>query len=104
MSTIRLGLIGYPTGHSLSPAIHSASLSQLGIDVRYDLFDVEYKNLELKLHAIKDAGYTGVNVTMPYKRAVMEYLDEITPSAQLAQSVNTIMFKDGRMVGDTTDG
>nr|WP_253281788.1 shikimate dehydrogenase [Arcanobacterium phocae] len=101
---IKLGLIGDPISHSLSPAIHSRSLLALGIHASYQLLPVGRSELATTLNRLADDGYTGINVTMPYKRDVIEYLDAVTPSAALAQSVNTILFDQDKKIGYSTDG
>ncbi|MBR3756549.1 MAG: shikimate kinase [Firmicutes bacterium] len=92
----KFGLIGEKLGHSYSPLIHS----KFG-DYEYDLCEVEADQLEALL---ADDTYGGFNVTMPYKKTVIQYLDEMSEIAQRIGSVNTIVrTEDGRLVGGNTD-
>ena len=91
----KIYLIGKPLGHSWSPAIHSL----LG-DYSYELLEIETDRVgEFILHG----EYDGLNVTIPYKRDVMEYLDEISPEAERIGSVNTIVRRGGKLCGYNTD-
>ena len=90
------GLLGEKLGHSFSPEIHS----MLG-NYEYRLFEVEKNELE---NFIKHGEWDGINVTIPYKKAVMSYLDEISENAQKIGSVNTVVRRsDGTLFGDNTD-
>lgn len=90
------GLLGEKLGHSFSPEIHS----MLG-NYEYRLFEVEKNELE---NFIKYGEWDGINVTIPYKKTVMSYLDEISESAQKIGSVNTVVRRsDGTLFGDNTD-
>ncbi len=93
---MRCGLLGRKLGHSYSPAIHKA----LG-NYSYDLFEVEPENLKAFL---RSGDFTGLNVTMPYKKAVIPYLDDLSPIARQLGAVNTIVRKaDGSLVGHNSD-
>ena len=89
------GLLGEHLGHSFSPQIHAL----LG-DYEYRLFEVAPDGLEQFMRAHK---FDGINVTIPYKKSVMEYLDCISPEAEKIGSVNTVTVRDGRLYGDNTD-
>lgn len=89
------GLLGEHLPHSFSPQIHSA----LG-NKDYTLFEVEPENLDVFM---KEHNFKGINVTIPYKKAVIPYLDVISPEAQKIGAVNTIKVKDGKLYGDNTD-
>ncbi len=89
------GLLGRKLGHSYSPAIHA----QLG-SYSYSLFEVEPEELA---DFLKNGDFTGLNVTMPYKKAVIPYLDAISETAQRLGAVNTIVKQNGRLVGHNTD-
>jgi shikimate dehydrogenase len=93
------GLIGHPVEHSMSKVMHEAAFRKLGLDYTYGLFDV--KEDELKLF-MDNADFRGLNVTIPLKVAVMDYMDELSKEAKLIGSVNTIEFSKGR-VGHNTD-
>ncbi|MDO8684612.1 MAG: shikimate dehydrogenase [Armatimonadota bacterium] len=99
-----LGVFGHPVVHSLSPAMHNAALEELGLNCVYLPFDVDPAHLEQAVHAIRALGAIGVNVTIPHKEKVIPFLDEVSPQARLIGSVNTISNKDGRLLGESTDG
>ena len=101
-STNIVGLIGHPVEHSFSPPMHNAAFEKLGMDYAYVAFDVEPQNLKSAIDGAKSLGIMGLNVTIPHKIEVMQYLDEIDEVAGLIGAVNTIDFKD--MKGYNTDG
>ena len=92
---MKLGLIGYPLGHSWSKPIHDF---MIGCD--YQMYELKPEELEGFLKA-KD--FDGLNVTIPYKQAVMEYLDEIDDTAAMIGAVNTIVNRNGILKGYNTD-
>lgn len=93
---MQCGLLGRKLGHSYSPQIHA----YLG-DYSYTLFEKEPEEIE---YFIRNGDFTGINVTMPYKKAVIPFLDELSPAAQKMGSVNTIVRrKDGTLFGHNTD-
>lgn len=92
---MKCGLLGRKLVHSYSPQIHSL----LG-NYEYSLFEKEPEELAEFLHS---RDFTGLNVTMPYKKDVIPYLDELTPIAQKLGAVNTIVRKDGKLIGHNTD-
>ena len=103
---IQLGLIGYPLGHSLSPKIHAAALSACGLQGIYSLFPIAPENKQglIDLLARVRAGEVhGLNVTIPHKQNVIEYMDELTPTAHAIGAVNTIYMRDNKLIGDNTD-
>src|SRR5690606_25955280 len=103
---IHLGLIGYPLGHSLSPKVHTAALKACGLDGDYSLFPIPPDNkqaLEELLERVRSGTIQGLNVTIPHKQNVIEFIDELTPTAKLIGAVNTIYLKDERLIGDNTD-
>lgn len=90
------GLLGRKLGHSYSPQIHA----QLGI-YRYELFEKEPEEIE---NFLKKGDFSGLNVTIPYKKAVIPYLDELSPAAQKIGAVNTIVRQpNGKLIGHNTD-
>lgn len=102
----RLGLIGYPLGHSLSPKIHSAALKACNLQGDYSLFPIHPEDkpaLQTLLARVRSGEITGLNVTIPHKRNVIEFMDELTPTAQAIGAVNTIYLEDNKLVGDNTD-
>lgn len=103
---IKLGLAGYPLGHSLSPAIHTAALQTCGLEGSYSLFPVspdDKRGLDDLLQRVRRGDITGLNVTIPHKQKVIEFLDELTPAAQAIRAVNTIYMRDNKLIGDNTD-
>ncbi len=93
---MKCGLLGEKLGHSYSPQIHCVLA-----DYSYSLYEVEKTNLE---NFLKTADFSGINVTIPYKKAVIPYLSELSPIAEKLGSVNTIVRKeDGRLIGHNTD-
>lgn len=103
---IRLGLIGYPLSHSLSPVIQTAALQSCGLNGSYSLFPVppdDKQRLKELLARVRKSGITGLNVTIPHKQNVIEFLDELTPTAETIGAVNTIYVRNNRLVGENTD-
>lgn len=103
-TTRLLGLIGNPIKHTISPAMHNASFAALNLDMIYLPFPTPSDSLRAVFEALKALNVLGVNVTLPYKREVMAYLDEVTPLAERIGAVNTIRFKNGKGIGYNTDG
>jgi shikimate dehydrogenase len=102
----RLGLTGYPLGHSLSPKIHAAALTACGLTGDYSLFPVHPSDptgLARLLARLRAGELTGLNVTIPHKQAVIPFLDELTETAQSIGAVNTIACENGRLIGHNTD-
>jgi len=103
---IRLGLIGYPLGHSLSPKIHTAALQACGLQGDYSLFPVHPEDIQgLKdlLARVRTGEISGLNVTIPHKQNVIELMDELTPTAQAIGAINTIYLRENKLIGDNTD-
>ena len=103
---IKLGLIGYPLGHSLSPLIHNAALKSCGLEGSYALFPIhpeDKQGLKDLLARVRSGEMTGLNVTIPHKQNVIELLDELTPTAQAIGAVNTIHRRDHKLIGENTD-
>ena len=96
-------LIGEHINYSASPVMHSAAFLGLGLDHTYELADVSSGDLPVVLASLRDDAYLGANVTVPHKAAVIEHLDEIDPLAERAGAVNTIVARDGLLVGSNTD-
>ena len=103
---IRLGLMGYPLSHSLSPVIQTAALQSCGLNGSYSLFPVppdDKQRLKELLARVQKSDITGLNVTIPHKQNVIEFLDELTPTAETIGAVNTIYVRNNRLVGENTD-
>ena len=103
-STGLLGLIGSPVSHSGSPAMYNYSFRELGLDYAYLAFDVPIEEVKHAIQAIKTFHMRGCNVTMPCKTEVVQYMDELSPAAEIIGAVNTIVNEDGKLVGHITDG
>lgn len=97
------GLLGEKLSHSLSPEIHSEILKSLNKKGAYKLFEIESDSLENFTEALKLLKVKGCNVTIPYKKSVMKYIDVISEEANKIGAVNTIFFKDGKLYGYNTD-
>ena len=103
---ILLGLVGAPIAHSASPAMHEAAAGALGLRCFYHLIEVagaDGAKLRAILEGVRALGFAGVNVTYPYKEAVMPLLDELAPSAIGVGAVNTVAVREGRLIGFNTD-
>ena len=103
---IKLGLTGHPLGHSLSPAIHMAALQSCGFEGSYSLFPVppnDKQGLDDLLQQVRRGDLTGLNVTIPHKQNVIEFLDGLTPAAQAIGAVNTIYMRGNKLIGENTD-
>jgi shikimate dehydrogenase len=100
---LRVGLIGDPIAHSLSPAIQQPALDALGIAARYEPWPTTAVDLAARIAGLRDRAVLGANVTVPHKLAVMALLDEVSPLARRAGAVNTIVQRDGRLLGENTD-
>lgn len=99
-----VGLIGHPVSHSLSPRMQNAAFQAAGLDWAYVPLPVEPGRLEAGVEALGALGFVGANVTIPYKTAVVAFCDELEPIAERCGSVNTLLMRDGRMLGTSTDG
>jgi shikimate dehydrogenase len=100
------GLIGAPIAQSASPALHEQAAEALGVHCHYQLIEVAgagRDELKLLVEGVRRLGFAGVNVTFPYKEAVVDLLDELSPGAALIGAVNTVVVRDGRLTGYNTD-
>lgn len=100
-------VVGYPIAHSKSPTIHRLFAEQTGQDMAYEaiLIDAEETDFSWAMADLKNRGYKGINITVPYKLDAFEYADSLSQRAQTAHAVNTFIFnEDGSTLGDNTDG
>lgn len=97
------GIFGYPLAHSLSPAFQQAAFNHYGMDARYIAWETPPDALEAEVAKLRGGDFIGANVTIPHKRRVMDFLDEIDPLAQAIGAVNTIVKTDGKLIGRNTD-
>ncbi len=98
------GLLGHPVGHSMSPVFQNDAFANLGLDHYYQAFDVKEEEIQIAVEGLRALGVAGFNVTIPHKIAIMDYLDEIDEEAKIIGAVNTVVNKDGNLVGYNTDG
>jgi shikimate dehydrogenase len=96
-ATKLVALLGHPVGHSLSPRMQNAAFAALALDWAYVALDVPPERLEEAVRGLAAAGFAGANVTAPHKLAVAKLVDADSPS------VNTLVFRDGRIEGTSTD-
>ena len=96
-------VIGNPIEHSLSPKLHNYWLEQNNIDAVYDKKKLDENELKNIISEVKEEKINGINVTVPFKKAVIPFLDELSPEAKDTQSVNTIYFQNGITIGHNTD-
>lgn len=97
-------VIGSPVAHSISPAIHNAAFAACGLDWVYLAFEVAPGSARAALEAVRVLGIRGLSVTMPHKTAVADAVDELTEAARSLRAVNCVVSRNGRLVGDNTDG
>ena len=103
---IRLGLIGYPLGHSLSPVIQTAAFQSCRLEGDYSLFPIrpdDQPGLKDLLDRARMGELQGFNVTIPHKQNVIEFLDQLTPTAEAIGAVNTIYPQGQKLIGENTD-
>lgn len=98
------GVIGNPISHSMSPAMLNDTFEQYKLDARYHAFHVKTGQVKAAIEGIRALGVSGINVTIPHKVEVIEYLDEIEEVAANIGAVNTIVNENGKLVGYNTDG
>lgn len=104
MSPKKLGVIGNPVAHSLSPDIHRVFYRDTGINAVYRRYMPTAETLPKYVEYFKNREFTGFNVTVPFKQEIIKYLDYVHPSAQKINSVNTVKIVDGKLYGYSTDG
>ena len=103
-TTTLVGLLGWPTSHSLSPPMQNAGFAALGLDWAYVPLPTPPEQLGEAVRGLVATGFAGANVTIPHKEAVLELCDGLDDVAQGAGSVNTLVIRDGRVLGGSTDG
>ena len=96
-------VIGNPINHSLSPKLHNYWIKKNNIDATYEKQKVEESDLKNLIFQVKEKKIHGINVTVPFKKLVIPYLDELTLEAQKTQSVNTIYLENNKILGHNTD-
>jgi shikimate dehydrogenase len=103
-TTTLVGLLGWPTSHSLSPPMQNAGFAALGLDWAYVPLPTPPEALHDAVRGLAATGFAGANVTIPHKQAVLEHCDDVDEVAARAGSVNTLAFEDDRVIGSSTDG
>lgn len=102
---IKLAVVGKNIGYSKSPFIHTEFAKALGLQVDYTLADVGESSFADKIKSLQQAGFTGCNITVPFKEEAYDLADEKSPAATQAGAANTFVFsKDGSIFADNTDG
>ena len=96
-------VIGNPIEHSLTPKLHNYWLKENNIEAIYDKKKLNENELKSIISEVKDEKINGINVTVPFKKAVIPFIDELSPEAKYTQSVNTIYLQNGNVVGHNTD-
>ena len=96
-------VIGNPIEHSLSPKLHNHWIKQNNIDAIYEKKQLNESDIEAMIDKVRSGKIDGINVTVPFKKSVIPFLDQLTLIAKEAKSVNTIFKKDNKIVGDNTD-
>lgn len=100
------GIIGHPVLHSLSPAMHNAALAAANLQAEYRIFDIDPADPENLANFCYETDVNeigGFSVTMPYKEAVMQYMDHYDPLAKAVGSINTVVNEDSKLIGYNTD-
>lgn len=97
-------VVAQPIKHSISPFIHNWAFERLGINGVYLAWEIGPKDLAETVANVRRYDMYGLNLSMPYKQAVMPYLDDLTEAAQLIGAVNTVIHQEGRLIGHNTDG
>jgi shikimate dehydrogenase len=98
-----LGVIGHPIGHSLSPLMHNAALTELGENYVYVAFPIKPDDLATAIAGLESIGVVGFSVTIPHKQTIMPFLSQITPTAKLVGAVNTVWWTEQGWQGTNTD-
>ncbi len=103
-TTALVGLLGWPTSHSLSPPMQNAGFAALGLDWAYVPLPTSPERLGDAVRGLVATGFAGANVTIPHKVAILEHCDEVDDVAARAGSVNTLVLDGERVLGSSTDG
>lgn len=98
-----MGVIGNPIEHSISPQLHNTINTKLDLDFIYVPFRVEQHQLEHAVNGLRALNFIGFNVTVPYKKDVIKYIDDVSKEALLMGAVNTVKMMDGKLYGYNTD-
>ncbi|HLQ10671.1 MAG TPA: shikimate dehydrogenase, partial [Ktedonobacteraceae bacterium] len=99
----QVGLVGYPVAHSRSPQMHNAAFREIGFDAEYTLWETPPGTLAERVASLRAPDMLGANVTIPYKEDVVPLLDECDTLAARIGAVNTIVNRNGKLIGYNTD-
>lgn len=102
--TDKYAVIGNPISHSKSPLIHRMFAEQTGQDMSYEAIEAPLDGFAATVQRLRDEGYKGCNITVPFKFEAYRLCDELGARAQDAKAVNTMLFRDGKVLGTNTDG
>jgi len=97
------GLIGDPVKHSLSPVMQNAAFREMGVNASYYLWQTDAEDIPSRMVSFRSADFLGANVTVPHKQIVLPHCDDLTATAGRIGAVNTIVNRDGKLLGDNTD-
>ncbi len=95
--TKKFGILAYPAGHSLSPAMHNAAFEKLGIDASYEFFETPPEKLEEFIQRVRAEHIDGLSVSIPHKEKIIPLLDEVTDAAKKIGAVNTVYWKEDKI-------
>ena len=98
-----VGIIGYPVGHSVSPQMQQAALDHYKLDIKYEMWETAPDKLASFIEQLRQPKYLGANITVPHKGAMLQLVDELEALASAVGAVNTIVNRDGRLLGFNTD-
>ena len=101
---IRLGVIGQPVAHSLSPEMQNAALAESKLKMRYARFEIAPNELQSAVESLAHLDFIGANLTVPHKVAALTLVQEVDDSAREIGAINTIKIEDGKLCGFNTDG
>lgn len=102
--TDKYAVVGNPVSHSKSPLIHKMFAEQTGQDISYEAIESPLDGFAATIQHLRDSGYKGCNITVPFKHEAYELANEHSGRARAAHAVNTFLFQDGIILGDNTDG
>jgi shikimate dehydrogenase len=100
----RLGVLGHPVAHSLSPQMQNAALEESGLEMRYARFDIMPAELPPAFAFLRRSEFIGANLTVPHKIAALPLIDELDETARKIGAVNTVKIDEGNLLGFNTDG
>jgi shikimate dehydrogenase len=97
------GIIGFPLSHTLSPAMHNNSFKKFKMDWQYKVFEMKAEAVRDFMWKLRKTGIRGINVTIPHKHHIMQYMDKLDPAAEAIGAVNTVVNDNGEITGYNTD-